>query len=394
MKKLQTAAIILISWVTYALSFLIPRHEKIWVFIGWHRNSERELFADNSKYLFLHVANNVPRIRPVWIGKDDKICAILENNGYEAYNIHSIRGIYYSLRAGYTFLDALMQLSNWRYSAGTKVIQLWHGKSPKKTGYNSPYSLRKYNKILYPNLFRSVFRFIAISQYLANFVVSDFRIRKKNILITGLPRCDVLFGILKGSDIDTNPKLQKSIEIAKAQHSRKLILYAPTFRPDGSNPLFQLRLSRLNKFLATKNYFFIGSLHPKFSTQDWIPKEIFSNISFVESGYDWYPQLPNFDVLITDYSSLCIDFLIMDKPTIFFAYDLDTYKKEMGLYEDLWGLIPGPHAATFEELLDALEGEDTDIWKQKRHEAQKQLFAFRDGNASERIVEYIQRLHS
>lgn len=389
-KKAQAVIRILLSWAIYGVSFLIPRDKKIWAFIGWHQNKEREVFAENPKYLFLYASHSKKNIRPIWIGQDDKICTILKNHGYRAYSITSARGIYFSLRAGYTFIGSIMQLPNWQYSGRSKVVQLWHGKSLKKTGHNSPYSIKSSNRFISPNLFRRFAYFTAMSDYMADFIVSDFRMKKKDILVTGLPKFDVLFADVKGAEIDLNPQFVNEIREARSKNFRKLIFYAPTFRPDGSNPMRQLDLPRLDKFLADKNYFMIASLHPKFSTRAWMPdpKIHFSNIACTESGYDIYPFLRRFDLLISDYSSLTIEFLLIDKPTIFFAYDLEKFRKEMGIYEDLWELIPGPRAHTFEELLAALSCEiETAAYKEKRENAKKKLFAYTDGNAAKRIVE-------
>ena len=387
-KKALTLSDIILSRVIYVLSFLMPRDKKLWIFVGWHQNSEREIFADNSKYLFLHTANNIPSVKAVWIGRDNRICNILNKEGYDAYSIRSLKGVYYSLRAGFTFIDAFMRLENWRLSGQSKVIQLWHGKGPKKTGYSSPYSLAAYSKFTSPNLFRKFHYFIASSDYTAGLVSSSFRIRKEKILVSGLPKYDVLFDDIGGSRIDINMNLRNKIREARSQNFDKLIFYAPTFRPDGSNPLMQLELAQLNNFLLKKNYFLIGSLHPKFSMKNWAPKDRFSNIHFTESGYDIYPLLKNFDLLITDYSSLAVDFLLIDKPTIFFVYDIEKYRKEMGLHEDFWDLIPGPRAYNFNQLLSALDSEmETSDYENKKRVAKEKLFAYRDGGAAKRITE-------
>ena len=279
-----------------------------------------------------------------------------------------------------------MRLQNWRYSGNSQVVQLWHGKGPKKIGYNSPYSLSGYNKFTTPNLFKKFDYFIAASDYTSDLVASSFRIRKEKILVSGLPKYDVLFNDIPGADIDINQDLKNKIEETKSLNFNKIIFYAPTFRPDGANPLLHLKLAELNNFLIKKNYFLIGSLHPKFSMQNWAPKDRFSNIYFTESGYDIYPLLKNFDLLITDYSSLAVDVLLIDKPTIFFVYDIEKYKKEMGLHEDFWNLLPGPRANTFEELLSALDL-DADNRKEERNQARDILFAFKSGGASKRIIE-------
>ena len=96
-------------------------------------------------------------------------------------------------------------------------------------------------------------------------------------------------------------------------------------------------------------------------------------------------MLPKFDELITDYSSLAMDFIILDKPIIFFVPDIGEYKKTPGLHEELWSLMPGHKVYSFEELKGALDKEDE--YKEERKRAREILFKFKDANSSKRIVE-------
>lgn len=386
LKNIESTLKLIKNWIFYFVSFLIPKDKNTWIFIGWRKSKDREVFAENPKYVFLYTAQNKKEINAVWIGADDAICRILREKGYRAYSVTSLRGIFYSLRAKYTFLGGLMQPINWRWSGGTRIIQLWHSKSLKKTGYNSPYGITRYNRFINPGLFVKYFKFIVMSKYLASFATQDFNLKKEQVLITGLPKHDVLRSEIIGADIDNDTILLETLSKIKSTKPNKIILYGPTFRPDGSNPLNSIKLDVLNFFLREKNLAVVITLHPKFSTKDWIPNEDWSNIYFSQNDRDTYPLLQNFDLLITDYSSLSMDFLYMDKPVVLFAPDLETFKKGMGVYDELWTLMPGPKAFSFEELLNILE-EATNQPSGFRKKAREILFAFSDNHASMRIVE-------
>ena len=376
-----------LGWLIYSLSYLIPRNTRLWVFIGWRASKEREVFAENPKYQFLYVAEHRRDVKAVWIGKDSAVCEVLRARGYNAYPAASLHGVWYSLRAGYTFVGALLRPENWMYAGGTRLIQLWHSKSLKKTGFNSPYSLSRYNRFLSGNLFKEPYRFIAISNFLSVFIESDFLIKKEKILVTGIPKHDVLFTSVKGADIDIDTRFAKIVEKARSQRPNRLILYGPTFRPDGSNPLADLNLAAFDAFLRERNDICIISLHPKFSAKDWIPKGTeLRNIHFSQSDFDIYPLMNEIDVLITDYSSLCFDFLVMNKPIIRYAFDFTSFKGGMGIYDELWNVIPGPIAFTFPELLTALS-EDLRTYEEKIASARNTLFTFMDGNAAKRIAD-------
>ena len=383
--KLVQYSRVSLSYAVYAASYLIPKQNNLWVFIGWRRSKEREIFAENTKYFFLHAHHEVKVVRPIWIGMDKKICKILTEQGYEAYPLKSFKGIFYSLRASHTILSGLLQLENWRLSGNSKLIQLWHGKSLKKTGHNSPYGLGRYDKFLNPQLFARIDTFVAISEFLSDFITQDFLIPRENILVSGIPKHDALLVTLPGHNIDVDNTLLTLLDTLKSNGARRIMLYGPTFRPDGSNPLGAIDLETLNKNLEANNDHCIISLHPKFSTRDWIPNVNLKQIHFIQGDMDRYPLMNRFDALITDYSSLSIDFLYMGKPTILYAYDYEKYGNDMGVYEELWSIIPGPKVFSFEDLITALAYKDGE-YKEEIAIAQNKIFTFRDNQSSVRIT--------
>lgn len=388
MQKAKTVLIIALGWVIYFFSHLMPRDKKLWVFVGWHKTKDRETFADNSKYLFLHVANTKKNIRAIWLARDSKMSGILQSHGYESYDIHSLKGVYYALRAGCTVIDALMQLRNWRYSGGSITIQLWHADGIKKLDRSSAWSFSKLPRILFsPSLYKRFRFFIASSPYIAeNFICPSFGASMDEVRITGLPRYDAFFRNIPGAEIDLHTELERHLKALRSKNIEKILFYSPTFRrgkgPDSS--LAQLDLPRFNAFLLTKNYHLIISSHPKFSASDWLPSHTFSNISFSNPDYDKFLLLHYFDAIITDYSSMCLEFLLLDKPTIFFVYDLEEYRKNPGLPEEFWGMVPGPRVKTFEELLQAIEAPDTLADERKR--VRDILFTFTKGRAAEAVA--------
>lgn len=362
------------------------------MFVGWYKNSERETFADNSKYVFLYTAQHLEDIRAIWIGADNKLCTILQERGYEAYNVHSLKGAYYSLRAGYTIIDAVMRLANWRYSGGCPTVQLWHADGIKKLTFTDKWKSSNWKKVFWsPGTYKRFSFIIASSSYIrTNFMAPSFCVEEERVRITGLPRYDSLFSEIKDADIDTHTELTKTLKTIKANDSNRILLYAPTFRRGVSLPgqLSPLNLSKLNGFLTNKNYHLVISLHPKFASSNWVPEEKYSNIFFSNPGFDQYPLLPEFDVLITDYSSTCIEFLLLNKPTIFYIYDIEEYRKNEGLAEEFWNYMPGPRVRTYEEFTKAIDT-DIEVLKKGSDEVRKTIFKYRDGDSSKRVVEEI-----
>lgn len=388
MKSFSTLLYICTAHFIYRLSFLVPKTDNLWVCIGWHTGREREIFADNSKYFFLHVNEAHEDIRIIWLARDRALATILREHGYEAYCIHSLKGALCALRASYTIIDAYLENRFWKYSGGSKIIQLWHGKGMKKTGYDSAYGTKSRSTFLQPGFFTPLHRLVAASPYTAELMKSTFAVHRDKILETGLPRDDVLFHSIKGADIDAHAELKQRTETLRASGVKKILLYAPTFRPNGSNPLLSLDMERLEVTLSEQNYHLILSLHPKFARKEYEKTTSFQHISYIDSGWDIYPYLKNVDVLITDYSSLYVDFLLLDRPMIFYTYDYDTYSVQMGLHEDYLDLTPGPHPISFTDLLSAIT--ETDTYQEERARVQKVLFTYNDGHSAKRVVEALQ----
>jgi CDP-glycerol glycerophosphotransferase (TagB/SpsB family) len=382
--KIRTFLAIILAHIVHTLAYLFPRDKKLWVFMGWHHNGKREVFADNSKYMFLHAAQ-LQHVRAIWIAQDQQLAKLLRSHGYEAHSQFSIRGIYFSLRAGVTVIDAFFSRTNWQFSSGSTVVQLWHGKGFKKVGYASPTSLALHNKLISPQLFTKYDYTIASSGYTADMMSEVLHISKDRVLITGLPRNDVLFKEIEGSKIDANPELKKLFG-SDNKPSGGYILYAPTFRRSGDNPADHLDFDLAQKHLEKNGAQLVISLHPKY--RDKIPAtRSHSRITFIPAGYDIYPHLKYFDTLITDYSSLFLEFVLLDKHVVFFTYDLEDYKNTTGLYDDYDKLTPGPHTNATEELLKKL-GTKSD-WAEKRKETRSLLFDHEDGSSSNRVAENV-----
>ena len=87
-----------------------------------------------------------------------------------------------------------------------------------------------------------------------------------------------------------------------------------------------------------------------------VMKEDYSNIRVLDNESDMYPLFANVDLLITDYSSIFFDFLLTDKPVLFYPYDKDAYlTQDRSMYDDYDSVTPGHKAYNFEELYSKLE---------------------------------------
>ncbi len=138
--------------------------------------------------------------------------------------------------------------------------------------------------------------------------------------------------------------------------------------------------------MKKQNAFFILKLHP-FVSKLYENKN-FSNIVFYESQSDIYPILKYTDILITDYSSVYFDFLLIDKPIVFFDYDYEEYSSNMnGFVYDYEENAPGDKVKTQIELEKSIEEilNEKDLFKEQRIHVLKKFFKYVDCNSSDRI---------
>ena len=126
---------------------------------------------------------------------------------------------------------------------------------------------------------------------------------------------------------------------------------------------------QLNDELLKNDSIFLIKLHPS-SVID-IDLSVYPALDVLPASLDIYPILPYTDVLVTDYSSIYYDYLILNKPIILFPFDREKYiEKDRGFIEDYFTAMPSPYFDTFEELLDGmfqeLDVDDDKIMQIKR----------------------------
>ena len=241
-------------------------------------------------------------------------------------------------QGNYTYLPKL------HYSQ--KIIQLWHGVGLKK--------MSKMNNITYDY-------FISTSNWTNE---TNFKniFSAKEFLNFGYPRNDILCKDEDNLDLMFCDK--QVYEIVKNNNYNKIILYMPTHREN--NTEIALDLDRLNKKLQEINSLFIIKLHPfvlEFYKHTY--NKLFSNIIFHNANGDIYPLLKYVDVLVSDYSSIVYDFLLLNKPIIFYIYDIEDYIKNKNLLFDYNEYSPGIKVKNQDELENSFLQEDI-YFKQRK----------------------------
>lgn len=220
----------------------------------------------------------------------------------------------------------------------------------------------------------------------------------------GYPRLDYLFNSQKlGSDF---------IKKLGISSKNKVILWMPTFRKSKSVALSEQyefsntglpilyteqSLKRFDEYLTSNNITILLKVH---HLQADLPvfKKKFNNIIIIKdeqikkAGLQLYQFIAGTDGLITDYSSIAIDYLLMDKPIIFTLDDYEEYDKSRGfIIDNAKDYMPGHHVYNYDDLIKALDdvSNNKDYYKSDRAKILPLYHKYSDGNSSARVLNFL-----
>lgn len=210
---------------------------------------------------------------------------------------------------------------------------------------------------------------------------------EKTMLEFGYPRNDILYNRNNKEDID---QLKKAMRIP---NDKKVILYAPTWRDDDYfargkyNFELQLNLRKLKEKLGN-NYIILLRMHYFIANQ--IDITSYKGFAYDFSNYDDIAELYLVsDILITDYSSVFFDYANLQRPILFYTYDLEKYRDQLrGFYLDIEKELPGPLLMQTKEVIDAILNIDQvkDEFKERYKVFYNKFCKWDDGKASKKTV--------
>ena len=296
-------------------------------------------FRDNVGAIFQYLIDN---------GYNDKYKIVCVSNNFYSINrkvnnvkfVNLYHGIFYFLSSKYFFYC----FGKYPIKPGKNqiVVNLWHGMPIKKVGNLEPENVDKdYN----------FFTFLtASSSMFSKILQKGFRANDDQMIICGSPR---------------NYYLGKPTRLFK---EKKEIVWMPTYKEsrDVKTKGLIFNISKENWYmldatLKINDVRLIIKLHPLETTHiNEMPSEM-KNISFINDldlsnrNIQLYSFIGGMDALITDYSSVCFDYLLMDRPIAFTVDDFENYQRDRGFIfteSMLDELMPGDRIFQFEELLN------------------------------------------
>lgn len=323
---------------------------------------------------------------------DHRYKAKFEEHNVETIQRFTIKWFIVMMRAKYWVFNS--RLPKWiPKPQDTIYLQTWHGTPLKKLALDM-------EEVLMPGTTTDMYKKNFVTEASRwNYLISPNRYSTEifkrafdfdqRILETGYPRNDYLFHY-------TEDDVKQVKERLGIPASKKVILYAPTWRDNeyyfiGKYKFnVQMDLEKMKEALG-EEYMLVLRLH--YLVSDHVNLEGVEDFAMDASHYPDIRDLYMIaDVMITDYSSVMFDYGVLQRPMIFYVYDIESYRDKLrGFYFDFEKEAPGPLVTTTEEIIQEMKEVDQirSKYKDKIAWFEETFHALEDGHATERVVKAV-----
>jgi CDP-ribitol ribitolphosphotransferase len=319
-----------------------------------------------------------------------KVVILKKSRQLKRRTLEKFRLIYYLSVSKFIILDDFSTfVSLIKVRKNQEIVQLWHGPGAfKKFGY----SRHDFHNVSKYSTHRNYTKAIVSSEEIIWCYAEGFGMSSEDIHPTGFPRTDVFFDKryveeTKSSTVESYPFMNTD---------KKKIIFAPTYRgkslKHSSYDFSMLDLERLFEALH-EDYIFIFKWHPAIYNKMQAGKLNFDISAHPDFFYDLSSErdindlLLSCDILITDYSSVIFDYVLLDKPIVYFTYDLEEYITKRGLYFPFEDYVYGLVSSDSDSLIRAIKAEDN--LKESRDRFMRKFMSGCDGNSTKKTVDVI-----
>lgn len=350
-------------------------------------------FVENTTYLYDELKKNNPNIQCIVL-TDYKTHAFFKDRILTdsvllfapKHPLAFLKGIYHLATSQVIVLDNYYGfLSSISFKESVKKLQIWHANGAIKTFGWKDLSVKERSKNA-KERFAAVYKqfdyILSGSDKMSAIFCEAFSASPHQLLNTGIPRTDIFFD-KEHIDKVTRSFYKKYINLK----NKKIILYAPTFRENEGESSNQIRLdlSYLKNALES-DYILLVRLHPSVNN-----RIDFSDYNGFVYNFSDYPILNDLlfitDILITDYSSIPFEFSFLQKPMIFYPYDLDKYRKTRGFWVPYHELVPGPIAYSTEEIVQFIHNSSFQLEKIEVFHEEWNKYSI--GNSSKNVIQIL-----
>ena len=343
-------------------------------------------------------------IDSAWLSMNKSTVQEIRTKGLVSFHVLSPKGIWYALTSKYWFFNAYSSDIMFCLSGGAKLVNLWHGLPMKRIEFDitsGPLADRFVKRSLkerfyHPENFQRPDYLLTASPFFSETFARSFRISVEQCLLMGYPRNVILncseaerMRFVEKYEPDTTKML---ITRLKEGSYNRVFIYLPTWR-DSQRDFFShdFDLKALDETLRQCNALLLLKPHANVAVEASVVEGL-TNVEFVPSSVDIYPVLPYTDVLITDYSSVLYDYVLMEqKGMILYLYDFQEYEKERNFTRAFDDLAFGKRVFDFASLLTTIREGDYMMEEDERKTFACKCWGFDSEKASERIGLFFQQ---
>lgn len=398
--------------VWWVLDRLVPKRHDHWAFATHHIHTTR--FVENQRAVFEQVKGRADLRKFVFYRGERPEFELEDAVNTEVVRFGSVRSFLLLARCRVVFvthsiaMDFSLRWGGGRFSVVTLqltrrcVVNLWHGIPLKRLLYAANEETRRHtDRVPYRRVERRHYAGLLASSDVDSYAMAAmfYPLHYGQVWRTGLPRNDFLCAPEASLPRYIRDSLSR---IRDVRAGRRLVVYAPTYRQASVSSgatyyqfsdaeMAQLRavLERHDAMLAYRPHYFRNST-AYFNFDRYLDGHTLVDGSQAVIP-EWSALARECEVLITDYSSVYLETLYLDKPAISFAYDLEHYTAEQdGLLYDMPLAFAGRVCRTFADVLqelDALLRGEAGVGAPQRAVAQQLFFAHRDAGNAQRVVE-------
>lgn len=358
---------------------LIPKQRNLILFGSWFGNK----YADNTKYVYEYLLGR-DDLEIYWYTRNTEVYNKLKQEGKPVLLSSQPKAIWKQIRAHFLFATIGLIEFNTFFLSKCKFIDLDHGSPIKDSGfdqyhYNRAELQTKEDKrsIAFLKLLEDGIEYykVVASNDVGNIIMKAFHLQPNRVLNLGRPRNDIFYDEALRKELN-NP-------VRGIKENKKAIVYMPTHRSDGQikMPMNELLdMQRIQDICEKYNYVFLIKKH-YYHRNEVEDTSKFSNI-FDITNEEIDPQILLYeaDALISDYSACFIDYLVLNRPIIFYPFDFEQFiKQERGMYLSYDEIAVGPRAYNKDELSLFVE----DLCKEAPDNFDKKRIALRNFYFSE-----------
>jgi len=295
-----------------------------------------------------------------------------------------IRSMFHLATAKVVLVDNYFAfLSVMHFKSDVECIQLWHAAGAiKKFGMEDPtfYERSPAAQKRFLKVYARFDKVVVGSDAMMLVFNKAFNVTDDRFLKTGIPRTDFFF-----DEVAMDSARQAVLSAYPAIENKKVVLYAPTFRRDQlAGQEIAIDVEKMTASLG-QDYLILIRMHPAVKMNDNGPR--LDGVLDV-SGYKNVNELLIVtDYLITDYSSLPYEFALLNRPQIFYPYDLADYEIESGFWGPYEDVVPGPVVQSTDEIIELIRGDDFDLQKVK--DFSERWNTYSKGKSAQTLVAYL-----